>query len=136
MSHEPASEGEREFEHRTRTLLLESADGLSGAQRSRLTRARHAALAAHRDRAPLRARGWMGAGAAAAAVLVALLVLVPHPGGAPVTAVAGGAVDDLELLAEGDAVPLNEDQDVDYDFYEWAANEAGTGTEAAPSVGS
>ena len=33
-------------------------------------------------------------------------------------------------------MPLNEDQDVDYDFYEWAANEAGTGTEAAPSVGS
>jgi hypothetical protein len=52
-----------------------------------------------------------------------------------VTALAGGSIDDLDLLAESDAVPLNEDQDVDYDFYEWAANEADAKTEAAPSVG-
>ncbi len=136
MSHEEASEADSEFERRTHALLLESADGLPGALRSRLTQARHAALEVHRRGAPVRARGWLGAGAAATAVLVALLVLVPHPGSAPVTAVAGGAVDDLALLAESDAVPLNEDQDVDYDFYEWAANEASTGTEAAPSVGS
>jgi hypothetical protein len=136
MSHEPASEGDREFERRTRTLLLESADGLPGALRSRLTQARYAALEAHRGGGPVRSRGWIGASAAAAAVLVALLVFAPHPGSEPVTAPAGGAVDDLELLAEGDAVPLNEDQDVDYDFYEWAANEAGNGAGAAPSVGS
>jgi hypothetical protein len=138
MSYEQASEADREFEQRTRTLLLESADGLPGALRSRLTQARFAALEAHRSGALVRSRAWIGAGAgaAAAAVLVALLVFVPHPGSVPVTAVAGAAVDDLALLAESDAVPLNEDQDVDYDFYEWAANEASNATEAAPSVGS
>jgi len=135
MSHEADTDADREFELRTRALLLESAEGLPGALRSRLTQARYAALEAHRAAAPVRARGWMGAGAAAAAVLVALLVLVPHHGGAPVTALAGGPIDDLELLAESDAVPLNEDQEVDYDFYEWAVNEADAKTEAGPSVG-
>jgi hypothetical protein len=136
MNHEADDEAEREFEGRTRALLQQSAEGLPGALRSRLTQARYAALEAHRTVAPVRARGWMRAGAAAAAVLVALLILVPHRGGAPVMALAGGPVDDLELLAESDAVPLNEDQDVDYDFYEWAVNEADTPTEARPSVGS
>jgi hypothetical protein len=135
MSHEADNEVDREFERRTRSLLLESADGLSGALRSRLTQARYAALEAHRSAAPVRTRGWMGAGAATAAVLVALLILAPHHGGAPVTALAGGPIDDLELLAESDAVPLSEDQDVDYDFYEWAVNEADVKTEAGPSVG-
>jgi ElaB/YqjD/DUF883 family membrane-anchored ribosome-binding protein len=134
MNREQHDDADREFERRTRALLLESADRLPGALRSRLTQARHAALEAHRTAAPVHARGWMGAGAAAA-VLVTLLVLVPHHRGAPVTAFAGGSVDDLELLAESDAVPLSEDQDVDYDFYEWAVNEADANTEAAPSVG-
>jgi hypothetical protein len=136
MNHEEPSEADREFEQRARSLLLESADSLPGALRSRLTQARYAALEAQRAAAPVRTRGWMGAGAAAAAVLVALLVLVPHHGNAPVTALSGGSVDDLELLAETDAVPLSEDQDVDYDFYEWAVNEADANTEGAPSVGS
>jgi hypothetical protein len=137
MNHEQQTEADREFERRTRSLLLESADHLPGALRSRLTQARYAALEAHGGAsAPVRTRGWMGAGAAAAAVLVALLVLVPHHGSAPTTALAGGSVDDLELLAESDAVPLSEDQDVDYDFYEWAVNEADANTEGAPSVGS
>jgi hypothetical protein len=136
MSHEVETDADREFEQRTRSLLLESADGLSGALRSRLTQARYAALAAQRPTAPVRARSWMGAGAAAAVALVALLVLVPHRGNAPVTALAGGSIDDLALLAESDAVPLSEDQDVDYDFYEWAVNEADAHTETAPSVGS
>ena len=29
------------------------------------------------------------------------------------------------MLTDRDAVPLNSDQDVDYDFYEWAVDEAG-----------
>lgn len=136
MSDEADHEAEREFERHTRALLLESADGLPGALRSRLTQARYAALEAHRAATPVRSRSWMGAGAAAAAALVALVVLVPHHGSVPATAFTGGSVDDLALLAEGDAVPLNEDQDVDYDFYEWAVNEADAPTEARPSVGS
>jgi hypothetical protein len=136
MSHEAETDLDREFEQRARSLLLGSAEALPGALRSRLTQARYAALEAQRPAVPVRARGWMGAGAAAAVALVALLVLVPHRGSAPVTALAGGPIDDLALLAETDAVPLTEDQDVDYDFYEWAVNEADSDTEAAPSVGS
>jgi len=37
------------------------------------------------------------------------------------------------MLADSDAVQLGRDGDVDYDFYEWAANEAKGGS--APSVG-
>jgi hypothetical protein len=132
MSHEVDTD--TEFEQRTRSLLLGSAEALPGALRSRLTQARYAALESHRPAIPV--RGWMGAGAAAAVALVALLVLVPHGGSAPVAALAGGPIDDLALLAETDAVPLSEDQDIDYDFYEWAVNEADSDTEAAPSVGS
>ena len=84
MSHEANTDTDREFEQRTRSLLLESADGLPGALRSRLTQARYAALEARRAAAPASTRSWMGAGAAATAVLVALLVFVPHHGGAPV----------------------------------------------------
>ena len=40
-------EGRSDFEQRTRELLLESAERLPGAVRSRLTQARYAALAAH-----------------------------------------------------------------------------------------
>ena len=134
MSHESDTDTDPEFEQRTRSLLLGSAEALPGALRSRLTQARYAALESHRPAIPV--RGWMGAGAAAAVALVALLVLVPHGGSAPVAALAGGPIDDLALLAETDAVPLSEDQDVDYDFYEWAVNEADSDTEAAPSVGS
>ena len=44
--------GDSEFERRTRALLMQSAEALPGAVRSRLTRARHAALAARSVRAP------------------------------------------------------------------------------------
>ncbi len=121
---------ESEFERRTRALLQDSADALPAAVRSRLTQARFAALEGRRSPAAAAAltRRWMGAGAATAAVLVALLLLAPRTEGPGVPAPAGGSLEDLELLAESDAVPLNDDQstdqDVDYDFYEWAANEA------------
>jgi hypothetical protein len=47
---------------------------------------------------------------------------------------ANAGLEDIELLSDNDAVPLNADQDVDYDFYEWAATEAAA--TAAPAVGS
>ena len=71
------------------------------------------------------ARRWVPAGAAVAAVLALLLVYVPHGrsrAGEPGGRVA--ALEDIEMLSDSDAVPLNGDQDVDYDFYEWAATEA------------
>ena len=126
--------GDSEFERRTRALLMQSAEALPGAVRSRLTRARHAALAARSVRAPSFTRRWMPLGAAVAAVLALLIVYVPHGRGPLESPVPGAGLEDIELLTDTDAVPLNGDQEVDYDFYEWAAAEAaGAG---GPAVGS
>ena len=46
MSGDDTEAGGSEFERRTHALLVQSADELPGAVRSRLTQARHAALAA------------------------------------------------------------------------------------------
>src|SRR3984957_406689 len=67
-------EGGSEFERRTRALLLQSADQLPGAVRSRLTQARHAALAARSQRGPFITRRWMPLGAAVAAGIAVLIV--------------------------------------------------------------
>ena len=134
MSGELQTEGS-EFERRSRALLLESAENLPGAVRSRLTQARYAALAARRSHLPYLARTWAPAGAVAA-VVMALLVLGPNGSAPPVSAVSNAALEeDIGLLTDSDAVPLNGDQDMDYDFYEWAAGEAANGVGVAPSVG-
>jgi hypothetical protein len=122
------------FEQRARAMLLQSAEELPAAVRSRLTQARYAALAARPSRVPSFARRWVPAGAAVAAVLALLIVYVPHGMGTVESSVANGGLEDIELLTDNDAVPLNGDQDVDYDFYEWAATEAAGAT--APAVGS
>jgi ferric-dicitrate binding protein FerR (iron transport regulator) len=134
MTGETTEAGSSEFEQRARALLVQSADDLPASVRSRLTQGRYAALAAHPRRRPSFARRWLPVGAAVAAALALLIVYVPG-GRAPLeNAVATGGLEDIELLSDNDALPLNGDQDVDYDFYEWAANEAATG--AAPAVGS
>jgi len=133
MTADDGTVGTTELERRVRTLLLESADNLPASVRSRLTHARHAALGAPPARAP--ALRWVPAGALAALALALLIVYVPYgkgPTEAPV--VGGGGLEDIELLSDNDAMPLNGDQEVDYDFYEWAAAEAGDGT--SPAVGS
>jgi hypothetical protein len=137
MTGDDTGAGSSEFERRTRALLLQSAEELPGAVRSRLTQARHAALAARPAR-PARlspfARRWVPVGAAIAAVLALLIVYVPA-GRSPLEGpLANAGLEDIELLSDNDAVPLNGDQDVDYDFYEWAATEAAA--TAAPAVGS
>jgi hypothetical protein len=127
--------GSSEFERRTRALLLQSAEELPGAVRSRLTQARYAALAARPARLTPFARRWVPLGAAVATLLALLVVYVPGGSGPLEGPVANAGLEDIELLSDKDAVPLNGDQDVDYDFYEWAANEAAAST-AAPAVGS
>jgi hypothetical protein len=115
------------LEQRARALLIGSAENLPGAVRSRLTQARHAALAARHARLRYRLQRWLPAGAVAAAALALRVGFVPHGRHAPATAadplignVAG--VDEIELLSS--SMPLNADQDADYDFYEWAVNAA------------
>ena len=109
-----------EFERRAAGLLRASADGLDGATRARLTRARAAAL----EPAP-RARNWLDlrvlapAGATAVAVLATVLVLRHGQPDALVNDGAGIALYDMELLADADALDIAEEADLD--FIEWAA---------------
>ncbi len=130
---------EADFERRVRSLLDESADRLDGRLRSRLTRARYAALEARP--APTRAwNRWAPAGALAATLVIAVGLFVnrdlARPVHVPVAAVAPApatdpaaapSVDDLELLADNDAIELPNAED--YDFYEWAAAQAKAGGE-------
>jgi hypothetical protein len=89
------------FERRTRELLRDSVDNLDAATRSRLTQARHAALAARGTRPSwLELRVLAPGGAVAAAALVAVL-LWGLPGHHAFKE-SGSALDDLELLADSD----------------------------------
>jgi hypothetical protein len=124
--------GSSEFERRTRELLLQSAEQLPGAVRSRLTQARYAALAAHApSQSTPRFRRWMPAGAVAGVALALFMVLAPHGTGPTHVAMTGPALEDIDLLTDSDALPLSSDQDVDDDFYEWAAGEAAGGSASA-----
>lgn len=121
-----------DFERRLQALLEESVQRVGGRARSRLTQARHAALAAAarsgRWRLPLRPLVWIrlrlpwmpaaGAGAMAAAALVAF-VLWPHaPQGYPGVVANPASVEDLDLIADRDGMDLM--QSGDGQFYEWA----------------
>jgi hypothetical protein len=122
------------FERRSRAAFDDSVARLDGATRSRLTQARHAALTVgpRRDLTGSLWRRIAPAGGLAAAVLVALLLWNRH--GTPVVpdflAPQASGYDDLELIADADALDL---ADVDgLEFYEWAAvaNEPGADDEA------
>jgi negative regulator of sigma E activity len=109
-----------DFEKRTQEVLEESVARLDGRTRSRLTQARHAALAQLEQPARHWWRSYVPAGAAAA---VAVLAVVMWSGPLEKQTVAGAsAVEDLELLADADA-PDFVDDDEDPEFYEWAAGE-------------
>jgi hypothetical protein len=111
------------FEHRARELLRDSVNDLDAATRSRLTQARHAALATHSARRGDRRPAWFTlrvlapGGAVAAAALVAVL-LWRAPSHPPLNE-SGSALDDLELLADSDGYDIS--QEPDLDFIEWAA---------------
>jgi anti-sigma-K factor RskA len=107
-----------DFEKRTQEILEESAARLDGRTRSRLTQARHAALA-QADR-PARQwwRSYVPAGAAAAAAVLAVTLFTGRPGQVP----GPLAIDDTEILADVEAPDFTEDTD-DVEFYEWAAGE-------------
>jgi len=125
-----------EFARRTRALLEESAASLPARTRSRLTQARYAALGqrpgARSVAAPAAWQRWLPAGAVSAAVLAVLLMqggYGPLPRPMPPSVASVAAADDLELLADRDALALAQDQgapgaDVDYEFYDWAVGAA------------
>lgn len=117
------------FENRTRELLAESSARLDGRTQSRLTRARHAALA--RLGTPARAwwQGYLPAGAAAAAAVLAVFVWNGRtpgtrlPPAASTVASEANGEQDMDLLADADS-PDFVDETEDPEFYEWAAGEA------------
>jgi len=115
-----------EFVRRTEELLARSAQQLPARIRSRLTRARYAALDQHAAGAPRRWARWLPAGAAAAMVLAVLIVQAPRPG-ADFAHGSAGSNEDIEMLADSGAYALAQDQlskdgDVDYEFYDWAVS--------------
>jgi len=116
MKHEETAE----FERRTQALLRDSVDRVDGATRSRLAQARSKALEPRSGRS-----GWLDfrylapAGAMAAAALLTVLIVAPRDDSNPVNDSGGGALYDLELLADADAYELT--QEADLEFIEWAA---------------
>ena len=123
----PLDEPLTAFERNARTVLEESVRRIDGRTRSRLNQARQAAVAAAKKRAPW----WRGftlmpaAGAAAAAVLVMVVMWQRQPVGelplleASQVSAEHPAVEDIDLLADGDAMEMMEGWDGS--FYEWAA---------------
>ena len=124
------------FEARSRALFERSVDDLDMRVRSRLTQARHAALAASAPRTRLVRRAWWmpAAGMAAAAVLgVSLWMGTPvlHHGVSLVD--AQNTFEDLDIVASaddgsGDALDMLQEDDVD--FYDFADKAAGADSAA------
>ncbi len=128
-----SAQGEQlsDFERQSRLVLEESVHRIDSRVRSRLNQARQAALeaaAARRRPAFWRLFTLMpAAGALAAALLVALVLwhrtgqmdLVPLP---PVESAHPG--EDLDLLADGEALELVQEGDGSGSFYEWAADQS------------
>ena len=119
----PVDEPLTAFERNARAVLAESVARIDGRTRSRLNQARHAAVAeAAKPWRSLLSRFTMmpAAGAAAAAVLVAVTLWHHQPAG-DMNGAEGQrlAVEDMDLLADGEGLDLVEQGDGS--FYEWAA---------------
>jgi len=128
----PMNDTNSEFEKHARALLEDSVQRVDGRIRSRLNQARHAAI----EEASRRSGFWSrfglrrftlmpAAGAVAAAVLVAF-VLWPHShNGDSLTTETGGraSMEDLDLIADSDALDLVSDETDTGQFYEWAVDQ-------------
>jgi hypothetical protein len=116
-----------DFERLSRQALEESVLRIDGRVRSRLNQARQAAVdAASERRRPLFSRFFTlvpTAGAAAAALLVAMVLWHRAPQLELPPVGEGQKVEDLDLLADGDALDLIQDGDGSGSFYEWAADQ-------------
>lgn len=105
-----------DFEKRVGQALREQSEQLDAATRSRLSRARSAAVEElHDKRFPLRNR-WLPLGAAAAAAAVMALLLAPNP---PAPVPDGRTriepLEDLDIVLAEDSLELIED----WEFYRW-----------------
>ena len=118
-----------DFERLSRQTLEESVLRIDGRVRSRLNQARQAAVeAASARRRPFFSRFLTlvpTAGAAAAAVLVTLVLW--HRAPQVELPESAHPAEDLELLADGEALDLVQDGDGSGSFYEWAADQTEAG---------
>jgi negative regulator of sigma E activity len=112
----------QDFEKRSQEVLEESVARLDGRTRSRLTQARHAALAQLERPARQWWRSYVPAGAAAAAVLAVMLYVRPGSVVDPRGAQNPSTVEDMDILADAEAPDFTEDTD-EVEFYEWASGE-------------
>ncbi|MGO9039514.1 MAG: hypothetical protein ACLPX1_07820 [Steroidobacteraceae bacterium] len=124
----------RELEERSRALFQGSVDGLDMATRSRLTRARYAALeaagAAGRRAWFTRIPLWTSAAGVTAAAALGFALWFGAPAGhhAMMSADSQVNLEDLDMVASsdensGDAMEMLQD---DIEFYDWADKAAGT----------
>jgi hypothetical protein len=125
-----------EFEQHARELLEESVLRIDGRVRSRLNQARHAALEAATARPSLWRRFSVmpAAGSAVAAAALIAFVLWPHSHPGDIDNEGGRAAEDLELLADSDALDLVTDETDAGAFYEWAADQADSNEPAGTGV--
>jgi hypothetical protein len=141
MNEDIREAGDSRLEKRSRALFQHGVDGMDFATRSRLTQARHAALAAAGGTRPrfLRTSLWKpAAGVAAAALLGVALWYGPLSGtlsGKPGFASDGQGqtnLEDLDIVASADpgaGDPIEMLQD-DLDFYDFADRAANAGPAA------
>jgi hypothetical protein len=114
----------QDFEKRAREILEESTASLDGRTRSRLTQARHAALAQLEKPARQWWRSYVPAGAAAAAAVLAVVIYTGGQNGSS-RPLNPPEFDETELLVDVEAPDFTDDGE-DVEFYEWAADEMET----------
>ena len=132
MSDETLNARRSALEERSRTLFLDSVTDLDMATRSRLTQARHTALAAaHRSSRPwmMRLPVWTSAAGVTAAAVLGSVLWFGGPSVHPTVATIADnqlKFEDLDIIAtsdesSGDAIDMLQD---DLDFYAWANKSA------------
>ncbi len=114
-----------EFEQQARALLEESVLRIDGRIRSRLNQARHAAIEeVSRRPAFWRRFAFMPAAGAVAAALMVAFILWPHAHQGDVSEAGRASVDDLDLIADSEALDLVSDETDGGAFYEWAVEQS------------
>ncbi len=127
----PVNEPVTDFERNARRVLEESVTRIDGRTRSRLSRARRAAVEAAGVPRPVwwRTHPLMpAAGAVTAALLVAVVLWQRQPSEMPIFEAQHAAVEDLDLLADSEALELMDGWDGP--FYEWAAAQSEANVES------
>ena len=128
----PVNEPLTDFERNACRVLAHAVTRVDARTRSRLNQARHAALEAlgTQPKAWWRSYTLMPtAGAAAAALLMAVVLWHREPAGdAPALEAHAAVVEDMDLLADSEALELMDGWDGS--FYEWAAAQSDANVES------